>query len=208
MKILLGISLVSLFVINCAAPIGSSGIDGIDGVGTPGPVGSFGDAGPPGEAGETGQPGPRGPAGPSGNDAVLGKITTTFKCDFGPLTFGAIAKKSDCTDGPVAASVWYYVAEMASGDVFVRAGVDVNTAYDVDSASSSYFWPAGSTEALSGKNWVLQNVCHGAGPAPSTGGNWAFSLNRAGRVLTTTYTDSDLLAGSVTYIMPCAVQNY
>jgi len=193
-----------LALIGCAAELGKSGIPGDDGLA--GDAGAPGPAGEAGANGETGPPGERGPAGPSGNDAVLGKITTTYKCDFGPVTFGAIARLSDCTDSPVSANVWYYAAEMASGDVLVRAGVDVITQGDVDGNSSSYLWPAGSAEALSGKNWVLQKVCHGV--MPTHDGNWSFSLNKAGRVLTTTYVDSVLTAGSVTYLMPCTVANF
>lgn len=193
-----------VMLFGCASEIGSSGIPGQNGKdgqssdGTPATNGEDGDRGMQGEQGPTGSPG------------TDNKIAKTWKCDFSVLPFGAggAAGPNTCTDAAMKVYVWYYAAETTSGDTFVRAGIDHWASGGVKVGnSSSYFWPAGSWEGDRASNWLLHDVCAGGRgelpPPESANGNWEFLLNKASKVMSATYTDSEVDGGKIVVTIQC-----
>lgn len=126
----------------------------------------------------------------------------TWTCSFVEKKFGPdTSHATNCSDTNLEVDVSYIAEEADSGEVSVKAEVGVPSA--PPALSSTRVWSAGSVGASQATNTLLDDICRGSGPA--NGGTWSFTLDKTTGVLTSVYTDADLIAGQLTFTTPCNV---
>jgi len=153
--------------------------------------------GPPAHGGaDAGEPCPDGGAG------LDGGVARTWTCSFSDPKFAPdTTHATNCSDTNLRVDVAYSAAETAAGDVLVTALVDVPTS--PPALSSSQLWSAGSTGAGHAESTLTDDICRSGGV--QSAGTWTFRLDKATNVLTSVYTDADLIADHLTFTTPCTV---
>ena len=165
-------------------------------------AGSIVACGPTGHGGpDAGEPCPDGGSNP-GTDGGTSGVPRTWTCSFSDPKFAPdTTHATNCSDINLRVDVAYSAAETATGDVLVTALVNVPN--NPPAVSSSQLWSAGTTGASQGESTLADDICQSGGVQYP--GTWTFTLDKATSVLTSVYTDADLITGHITFTTPCTV---